>query len=173
MSIVKAPDNDHEAELNQWMNEYGDMLVRIAYMMLKDQYLAQDAVQDTFVKVWKARFTFRRECSDKTYLTGILLNTCRDYLRTAWMRRIDRARPIDQLPEPFSDAQNTDKTVIETVLKLPVKLREAVLLRYWQGMKIKDIGDSLRISPETVKARLRRANQKLRKDLEGWYYDEE
>ena len=82
MSIVKVSDNDHEAELNQWMTEYGDMLVLMAYMMLKDSYLAQDAVQDTFVKVWKARFNFRRECSDKTYLTGILLNTCRDCLRT-------------------------------------------------------------------------------------------
>lgn len=173
MSIVKAPDNDHEAELNRWMDEYGDMLVRLACMMLRDPQLAQDAVQDTFVKVWKSRFSFRRECSEKTYLTGILLNTCRDYLRTAWMRRVDRSRPAEELPEPFSDAPSADKTVTEAVLRLPAKLRETVLLRYWQDMKIKDIGDSLRVSPETVKARLRRANQKLRKELEGWYYNEE
>ncbi|MEA5013738.1 MAG: sigma-70 family RNA polymerase sigma factor [Candidatus Limiplasma sp.] len=172
MSEVKVPDETHEAELSRWMNDYGDMLVRLAYGILKDSFLAQDAAQDTFVKAYKSRGSFRGECSEKTYLTGILMNTCRDYLRTAWMKRMDRKTPLEQLPEPYADAPMPDRTVMEAVLALSMKLRQVILLRYWQNMKIKEIGEALCLSPETVKKRLKRANQKLRTQLEGWYYDE-
>ena len=65
-----------------------------------------------------------------------------------------------------------DRTVIQAVLSLPVKLRRVILLRYWQQMKIREIGEALSLSPETVKKRLTRANQKLNTQLKGWYYDE-
>ena len=172
MSEVKVPDKTHDVELSRWMDDYGDMLVRLAYGVLKDSFLAQDAVQDTFVKAWKGREAFRAECSEKTYLTSILMNTCRDYLRTAWMKRIDYNAFPDQLPAPYADAPAQDKTVIETVLALPLKLRQVILLRYWQNMRIKEIGEALCLSPNTVKSRLKRANQKLNAQLEGWYYNE-
>ena len=172
MGDVKAPDPTHEAELSRWMDDYGDRLVRLAYGVLKDRYLAQDAVQDTFVKAYRSRDAFRGECSEKTYLIGILMNTCRDCLRTAWMKRVDRSIPLDQLPEPYADAPIPDRTVIETVLALPLGLRQVILLRYWQTMKIKEIGEALHLSPETVKKRLKRANQKLSAQLKGWYCHE-
>ncbi len=172
MSEVKVPDETHEAELSRWMDDYGDMLVRLAYGMLKDAFLAQDAAQDTFVKAWKGREAFRGECSEKTFLTGILMNVCRDYMRTAWMKRLDRTTPLEQLPEPYADAPVPDRTVIEAVLALPPKLRQVTLLRYWQNMKIKEIGEALRLSTNTVKGRLKRANQKLGAQLEGWYTNE-
>ena len=172
MRGVRVPDATHEAELSRWMNDYGDMLVRLAYGVLKDSFLAQDAAQDTFVKAYQYRESFRGECSERTYLTGILMNTCRDYLRTAWMKRVDRKTSLDQLPEPYADASAPDRTVIEAVLALPMKLRQVILLRYWQTMRIKEIGEALCLSPETVKKRLKRANQKLHTQLEGWYYDE-
>ena len=172
MSEIKVPDGTHETDLYRWMNNYGDMLVRLAYGILKDSDLAQDAAQDTFVKAYKNKAAFRGESSEKTYLTSILMNTCRDYLRTSWMKRIDRKISVHQLPEPYADASIPDRTVIEAVLRLPLPLRQVILLRHWQSMKIKEIGDALCISPETVKKRLKRANQKLQTQLEGWYYDE-
>jgi RNA polymerase sigma-70 factor, ECF subfamily len=172
VSEVKVPDETHEAELSRWMDDYGDMLVRLAYGVLKDSYLAQDAAQDTFVKAYRNRASYRGECSEKTYLTGILMNTCRDYLRTAWMKRIDYKIHLDRLPEPYADAPMPDRTVVETVLALPLKLRQVILLRYWQNMKIKEIGEALRLSPDTVKSRLKRANQGLHGQLEGWYHNE-
>jgi RNA polymerase sigma-70 factor (ECF subfamily) len=154
------------------MDAYGDEMVRLAYGVLKDAYLAQDAAQDAFVKAWKGQAAFRGDCAEKTYLIRILMNTCRDYLRTSWMKRLDRRISLDTLPEPYADAPNPDRTVIEAVLSLPVKLRRVILLRYWQRMKIREIGEALRLSPETVKKRLTRANQKLSTQLKGWYYDE-
>ncbi len=171
MSEVKVPDETQWVDLSRWMDSYGDMLVRLAYGVLKDSFLAQDAAQDAFVKAYQNRASFRGDCSEKTYLTCILMNTCRDYLRTAWMKRIDHQVSLDQLPEPYANAPMPDRTVIQAVLALPLKLRQVILLRYWQNMKIKEIGEALRLSPETVKKRLRRANQKLGAQLEGWYYD--
>lgn len=172
MSEVKVPDETHEAELSRWMDDYGDMLVRLAYGVLRDASLAQDAAQDTFVKAWKGRDSFRGECSERTYLTGVLMNTCRDYLRTAWIRRTDRSASLDRLPEPYADAPEPDRTVIEAVLALPINLRQVVLLRYWQNMKIKEIGETLRLSPNTVKGRLKRAGKRLSTQLKGWYCNE-
>lgn len=172
MSEVKGPDIAHDGQLTRWMDTYGDEMVRLAYGVLKDSYLAQDAAQDAFVKAWKGRASFRGDCAEKTYLIRILMNTCRDYLRTSWMKRLDRRIAPEDLPEPYADAPMPDRTVIEAVLSLPVKLRRVILLRYWQQMKIREIGEALSLSPETVNKRLTRANQKLNSQLKGWYHDE-
>ena len=66
-----------------------------------------------------------------------------------------------------------DATVITEVMSLPHKLREAVLLRYYQGMKLKEVADALHISPSTVKQRLDRANTILHSRLERWYFNED
>ena len=169
------PKDDYAsaALLERWITQYGDMLVRLAYGMLRDRALCQDAAQDTLLKAWRGYHTFRGECTEKTYLTGILMNTCRDYLRNAWMRRIDRRFTPDTLPEPYADAAPRDRTVVEAVLSLPLPQRQAVLLRYWQGLTIAETAQALRLSPEAIKKRLRRANARLRAELEGWYYDDE
>ena len=146
------PKDDYAsaALLERWITQYGDMLVRLAYGMLRDRALCQDAAQDTLLKAWRG-----------------------DYLRTAWMRRIDRRFTPDTLPEPYADAAPRDRTVIEAVLSLPLPQRQAVLLRYWQGLTIAETAQVLRLSPEAIKKRLRRANARLRAELEGWYYDDE
>ena len=51
--------------------------------------------------------------------------------------------------------------------------RQAVLLRYYQGMKVDDVAQALRTTRSGVKHRLKQANKLLRTQLEGWYYDEE
>ena len=114
------PKDDYAsaALLERWITQYGDMLVRLAYGMLRDRTLCQDAAQDTLLKAWRGYHTFRGECTEKTYLTGILMNTCRDYLRTAWMRRIDRRFTPDTLPKPYADAAPRDRTVIEAATLL-------------------------------------------------------
>ena len=162
------PKDDYAsaALLERWITQYGDMLVRLAYGMLRDRALCQDAAQDTLLKAWRGYHTFRGECTEKTYLTGILMNTCRDYLRTAWMRRIDRRFTPDTLPEPYADAAPRDRTVIEAVLSLPLSQRQAVLLRYYQQLTLPEAARALGISLSTINRRLRRAETLLKKELE-------
>lgn len=172
MSFALVPDKVHEQTLSRLMEQYGDSLLRLCCVYLRDASLAEDAAQETFLKAFRALPSVKKESSEKAWLMHIAVNTCRDILRTAWMRHIDRKTPLDSLPEQAENAVYPDRTVLCEVMRLPLKLREAVLLRYYQNMKLKEIGETLGISMEAVKARLRRANDRLRQRLEGWYYDE-
>ena len=164
--------SDSQSEIERLMEQYGSSLLRMSALYLKDACLAQDAVQETFLKAFKALAAVRKESSEKAWLTHIAVNTCRDCLRTAWMRHIDRKTPLDSLPEPAANDEISDDTVIREVMRLPQRLRKVVLLRYYQDLKIRETAEALNISEEAVKARLRRANEKLRQRLEGWYDDE-
>ncbi len=173
MSTATTQNDVREAELSRMMNEYGSQLLRVCYVYLKDAQLAEDAVQDAFLKAYRAMDAYRREGSEKTWLMRIAVNTCRDYLRTSWMRRVDRRFSAEDAPERAVEPVLPDRTVIREVMALPPKYREIILLRFYEGMKVREIADTLHLSTETVKSRIRTAKDKLRPGLEGWYFDEE
>ena len=113
--------------------------------------------------------SFRGECSEKTWLTGIAINVCRDLLRTAWLRRVDRSVDISLLPECAQADEYRDPTVLTQVMQLPAKLREVILLRFYQEMSIKETADALHIGVSAVKARQKKAGDILRRQLKEWY----
>ncbi len=164
---------DHAREaIVRLMDQHGHVLLRMCALYLKDAQLAEDAVQETFLKAWRKLDGFRDESSEATWLTRIAINVCRDMLRTGWFRRIDRNVDILLLPECAQADEYPDKTVLTEVMGLPAMLREVVLLRYYQGMTLKETADALRIGVSTVKQRQHKANQILRKRLKEWYFDE-
>ena len=154
------------------MEQYGSSLLRMSALYLKNADLAQDAVQETFIKAYRHLNDYRGESSEKTWLTTICLNTCRDILRTAWFRNQSRIDP-DALPERPVDFAFPDNTVLTEVMRLPAKYREVVLLRYYEGLKLKEVASALRLSEGKVRSRLKKANDILRDRLKEWYYDEE
>lgn len=163
-----------EEQTRRMMENYGDALLRMCYLYLRDVMLAQDAVQDSFLKAYQKAGSFRGECSEKTWLIKIALNTCRDYRRKAWMRREDRRVDLDKLILPGGAPVDTrDDTVLKTVMALPVRERELVLMRYYQEMRLGEIADVLGIPEGTVTSRLNRVRAKLRRQLEGWYFNED
>ncbi|MBQ7656189.1 MAG: sigma-70 family RNA polymerase sigma factor [Clostridia bacterium] len=154
------------------MEQYGSSLLRLCALYLKDADLAQDAVQETFLKAYRHLNDFRGESSEKTWLTTIAVNTSRDMLRTAWFRHRSRI-DVDSLPERPADFEFPDSTVLTEVMRLPAKYREVVLLRYYGGLKLRETASALRLSPGKVRSRLNRANAILRDRLKEWYYDEQ
>ena len=164
---------DRQAALERLMAQYGTALLRMCCLYLRDYSLAEDAVQETFLKAYARLDSFRGDCSEQTWLMKIAINTCRDMLRSAWMRHHDRYADLSKLPERAYCPEPPDDTIVQAVSALPPRLREAVLLRYWQGLTIAETAQALRLSPEAIKKRLRRANARLRAELEGWYYDDE
>lgn len=171
MSDGKRPDG--RAEIIRLMSEYSGSLVRMCTLYLKDASLAQDAVQDAFLKAYRHLGNRREESSEKAWLSAIAANVCRDYLRSAWLRRFDRRKDISDLPEQPDDFTFPDNTVLTEVKGLPPKYREVILLRYYQGMRLKEVADALRLSDSAVRKRLSHANALLRDRLKEWYDDEE
>ena len=82
-----------QARLEEWIRLHGDKVLRACYLWLKDVQLAEDAMQETFLKAWKAlpEYEQRAQMSDLAFLLRIAVNTCRDMRRGFWFTRVNRA----------------------------------------------------------------------------------
>lgn len=167
MSIVKGPDNDREAVIRRMIGEHQTALLRLCYLYLHDVHLAEDAVQETFIKAYRTLDTFRSASSEKTWLTRIAMRTCCDMRRSFWFRRMDRRITPEMLPDRASEAEEDESALTLALMNLPRREREVVLLYYYQDMNMTDIADALGLTQPTVSYRLRRAREKLRQELEG------
>ena len=167
MSIVKGPDNDREAVIRRMIGEHQTALLRLCYLYLHDVHLAEDAVQETFIKAYRTLDTFRSASSEKTWLTRIAMRTCCDMRRSFWFRRMDRRITPEMLPDRASEAEEDESALTLALMNLPRKEREVILLYYYQDMNMTDIADALGLTQPTVSYRLRRAREKLRQELEG------
>lgn len=160
---------DKEAWLNAAVAAYQGQLTRLCCVLLRDRQLAEDAVQDTFIKAYRALDGYRGEAAERTWLTHIAVNTCRDMTRTGWFRHTDRHVSPDMLPDRAALSQD-EYLLDEALMKLPCKLREAVMLYYYQGMDTVETARALGISQPAVSARLKKARAQLREALEGRYF---
>ena len=172
VSLLSA-EGDRREDMARLMEQYGSRLLRMCALQLGDRALAQDAVQETFLKAWRHIDSYRGEAGEMTWLFRIAVNVCRDLARSPWHRHVNRRVDVTALPEEALDFSFPDDTVITAVRRLPGKYREAVLLRYYQGLKLSEAAQALGISEGAVRKRLHRANDILRHALKEWYYDEE
>lgn len=162
----------HGRTLERMMTEYGDSVVRVCYLFLKDRQLAQDAAQETFIKAWNALHTLRSGDTEKAWLIKIAVNTCKNMLRSRYFRMVDRSISTDDLPEPASVDPDTDDTVLKEVMALDDKYREVVVLYYYQELSSDETAKVLGLPTATVRTRMKRARELLRTRLKGWYFDE-
>lgn len=169
MRFAQGPCRDEE-KLEALMQTYGTQVKRLCCLYLKDMSLAEDAAQETFIKAWRSLETFRGGCSERTWLMHIAVNTCRDVLRSAWFRRLDRRVTPEELP--MSSPAPEEPTLAEAIMRLPVREREVILLRYYEQLPADEIAQLLHVPLNTVRSRLARGKKKLRLMLEGWCSDE-
>lgn len=167
MHIVTGPDNDKEAIILQMVETHQTPLMRLCYLYLHDVQLAEDAVQETFIKAARTLDKFRGEASMKTWLTSIAMRTCCDMRRSFWFRRMDRRVTPEMLPDPVQSPLEEETALTVAVMNLPQKEREVILLYYYQDMNVNEIARTLGVTQPTVSYRLKRAREKLRQELEG------
>ena len=165
METVKGPCRSAEEEITYLIETYQLALLHLCYAYLHDQALAEDAVQETFLKAYRKLDQFHGNANIKTWLSAIAINCCRDMIRGSWFRHIDRSVSVDQLPARSEEAIPEYDNVTVEVMQLPIRLREVVLLYYFQDMNTNEIAETLRISQQAVSNRLQRAKVKLREAL--------
>ena len=167
-------DQDQRREwLNSLVTRWEKPLLRLCFAFLCDTTLAEDAVQETFFKAWKGADRFRADSSEKTWLTRIAVNTCKDLRKSAWVRNTDRSVTPDLLPEGSVPFDERDDTVTRAVLSLPPKLKDVTLLHWYQGMTLDELTRVLRLPRSTVNYRLKKAKAMLKEQLEDWYDENE
>ena len=167
MEAVKDPDSRRDQTIERLITQHQTSLLRLCCVQLEHQALAEDAVQETFLKAYKGFDSFRGDSSEKTWLTRIAVNTCRDFQRGGWFKHTDRRVTPDMLPVGTVQPDTEDLDLSLAVMKLPRKMREAILLYYYQDMSTEEIAETLGIAQSSVSNRLRRGREKLRKLLEG------
>lgn len=145
------------------------MLYRVSYGVLLRSEDCADAVQECILRAWSSRDRLRREEFFQTWVIRILLNVCYD------MRR--RRRPtvdIDSVPEPVAPP-DANRELHDAIAQLDERLRVAVVLHYMEGYSVEETARLLRCPSGTVKSRLKRARQQLKRALtvEGGQCDAE
>jgi len=161
----------------EWLNgaitRWEKPLLRLCFSYLCDIELAEDAVQETFFKAWKNYGRFRGDSQEKTWLTRIAINTCKDLLKSSWARHTDRSVALDSLPEGSAPFEERDDTVTRAVLSLPQKFKEVTLLHWYQEMTLDEMVSVLKLPRSTINYRLKKAKTMLKKELEAWYNEAE
>ena len=163
--VAKGPAITKDEKLEELVGRYQTSLLRVCFTFLHDRSLAEDAVQETFIKVYQSFDSFHGDSSEKTWIFRIAMNTCRDMLRGRWFRFVDRRVDLSQLPEQTAQMETGDKEIMTAVMELPVKLREVILLCSFEGMTTYEAAESLGITQQAVSSRLKRAKEKLKKEL--------
>ena len=159
-------------DLERIVNEYGDGLLRMCLLYLKDHAMAEYAVQETFLRAFRHQSDFQGKASVKTWITRIAINVCKDMLTDPWMRhRADEELPETTAPEPGLSSE--ERYVISgKIADLPPKYKEVILLHYYQELKLAEIAEILGESEATIKTRLKRARDLLRSELKEVFDDE-
>ena len=142
--------------------EYSQTLYRIAFTYMKNRYDAEDALQETFLRLIRGRVAFVDAQHEKAWLIRTVSNVCRDMLKAKSRHHLDLdAQTQLAAPEPEANA------LLAAILALPGKYTTAVYLYYSEGYAVSEIADMLRQSPNTVKTWLFRARKALKESLGG------
>lgn len=144
---------DWEALVTQNENR----LYRAALAILGDPHEAEDAVQDAFVRYLEK--APRDLENPSAWLTRVLVNGCKSRLRLAWRR-------VGPLPETLPAPGPEEREELEELFSLPPEDRAVIHLHYYEGYSTEEIAQMMSCRPGTVRSRLFRARERLKKLLE-------
>ncbi|MEK4007596.1 RNA polymerase sigma factor [Paenibacillus sp. FSL H3-0333] len=143
--------------------QYADMLYRIALVHLGSRQDAEEATQDTFIKLMEKAPVFKDDEHQKAWLIRVITNHCKNLLGRGWRKREVKLEGVEQVT-----ADNPEElAVLQLVLALPVKYKTVIHLYYYEDYPVQEISRILQISESAVKMRLQRGRQLLRLELEG------
>ena len=145
------------------VDEYGDVLYRTCFLILRHNADAEDVVQETYITYMKKAPSFSDSEHEKAWLITVATNKCRDMLR---YRKRHITEPESALDNIVQSSENSH--ILEALMSLPDKFRIVLTLHYIDGYKVDEIAEMIGKSASAVKMRL----QKGRKLLEEEYRKE-
>ena len=148
--------------LEQAMEAHGKRIFAAAYSLLKNREDAEDTVQDTFLRYYTCRKQFDSEEHLRAWLLRVAINRARDLLKAA-----SRQRSVPLELEPGIEAFPSDESreLFRAVTALPEPYRIVIHLHYYEDYPVREIARVLRLPQATVKTRLFRGRELLKKAL--------
>ncbi|MFN3409894.1 MAG: RNA polymerase sigma factor [Limisphaerales bacterium] len=173
----------HDAALNDLMERHATGVFHFLFRMLGNEDDANELAQETFVRVFRAKASYRLEQRFSTWLFTIAANLARNHLR--WRTRHPdvslnaEAGPAGQSlaetlvspgssPEEQTLVAERAAAVRRAVNQLPTDLREAIVLCEWEELSMAEAATVAKTTPKAIESRLYRARQILRGELKRW-----
>ena len=157
-------------------NQYATMIYRLNMSLLQNKEDAEEVLQDSFAYAFRKLADYDpNKSAFKTWLYRIAVSRCRNKRRRKWLPTFS----LNQLtsrdvtdhetlsPDEALNLNEKQQMVWDALQKLSPKLRETVVLRYYQGLAYAEIGQILGIPTKTAESRMRLAHKALRELLDG------
>jgi RNA polymerase sigma-70 factor (ECF subfamily) len=157
-------------KLEVWLADGYTQAYRTAFLILRNHYDAEEAVQEAFLRAWRFRASVPDGDGVRPWMYRVVVNCCLSRLRSDRGRssRLAALKPEmigeDDGPEQAFDLLETRDLVLSAVSSLPDDLRVVIVLRYYAHLSEKDIADVIRRRPGTVKSRVHEAKERLGRD---------
>jgi RNA polymerase sigma-70 factor (ECF subfamily) len=177
---VKAGDR---TGFDRLVRRYESKVYRLAFGILKNSLDAEDALQESFIRAYRAIGSFREESTFSTWLYRITANVCLGKTRGKKHEFLSIERHDadggDGLTHDFPSrektpleellSRETERVVQDCIDRLPEKLRTVFLLRDLEGLSREEVAATLRLTPGAVSSRLHRARLKLRARIDRYF----
>jgi RNA polymerase sigma-70 factor (ECF subfamily) len=167
--LVERTSRDEEVSFESLISRYTGEIGLLANRLLGWPGDVEDITQEVFLAAFVGLKKFRHDCDIKSWLFTITINKCRTFRYKQLFHRRKIIKTLDAESHPAADNKMLDDEtfhkVRQTIKALPVKYREAVVLRYLQELDIEEISKILGISINTLHVRLNRARERLKNEL--------
>lgn len=150
-------------DIENVMEKYGDMIYRIALTHTGSPENAEDVFQEVFIAYSEKLLGFKDESHKKAWLIRVAINKCKNIKASSWNRK------TVELDENISFENPEELGVFEAVNSLPENYRTVIYLTYYEGYKVKEIAEILKINENTIKIWAFRAREMLKQSLEGGF----
>ena len=181
--MLRVAEGD-EAGFNYLAEKYHRPMIHFLYRMVGNQAVAEELAQEVFLRVYRARSSYRAEARFTTWLYRIATNLAVNHARDTRHERAAQTVYLDQpdeetgtTPDVADDEPTAEQQMLRDermaairrhVMALPERQRMAVLMHKYQGMDYRQIGDVLKLSESATKSLLFRAYQTLRDKLKDF-----
>ena len=152
------------AAFDELVSRYQLRLFRFAFRLLGDRSEAEDAVQETFLRVYRALSSYRPDGFFSSWIYRITLNECRRRIRGRKPNLpLEFALLPDNLPDPQSAVMTNERhrELRAAVDSLPEHYRLVMVLFYFEEMSVEEVSRTLSVSVSAVKVRLHRGRDRL------------
>lgn len=154
------------------VNLYSDSLFRIAYSICRNKQDAEDAVQNSFLKLYTSKVEFLSDEHIKNYLVKIAVNYCKHNFTSSWKQKVILTDNFVSDEYYTMDDKDDHYILYSAVMSLPYKYRIVVHLYYYEDYSVKEISTLISEKETTVQTRLMRARNKLKSMLQEEWEDE-
>jgi len=153
-----------EQEVNNAIEQYSDMILRLCTVYLKNSADAEDIFQTVFLKYAVSNKEFESSEHEKAWLIRVTVNACKDLLKSFFhSRTISREELVGFAPEVTPEQY----AVMEAVWSLPKQYRDVIYLHYYEGYTAPEIAGILNRNPNTVYTHLHKGKELLKEALGG------